>query len=154
MSAQQSDSGIPALLPGSWPRAVRSGGRRAHIVRESTGCDQAALGEELYAYFADPGAWALAPHAVDALLRVRAAGEAPPAPEGPTRALRKGTQTRRPGPGFVTGGVQHEPCCWRRHPHRWRMAPFPPPPPSPHPPHCSLLHAARKTPTLIQGGGR
>lgn len=44
------------------------------IVSESTGCSQSALSEEIWQYFAGPAAWSVAPQAVHALHRIRAAG--------------------------------------------------------------------------------
>lgn len=44
------------------------------IVAASTGSDDPKLFEELYAYYAQPSAWRLAPGAAEALTRLRAAG--------------------------------------------------------------------------------
>lgn len=47
---------------------------RRFIVQQSTGCANAALHEELYKYYERPEAWQLAPGAVAALNKLRAAG--------------------------------------------------------------------------------
>lgn len=45
-----------------------------YIVEQSTGCDNEAMFEEVYQYYAHPDAWVLAPGAAAALARMRAAG--------------------------------------------------------------------------------
>lgn len=48
---------------------------RHFIVTESTGCADHQLSEDIYAYFAEKEAWAVAPRAVAALTRLRDASE-------------------------------------------------------------------------------
>lgn len=45
-----------------------------YIVQESTGCSNDELFEEVYDYYVQPGAWTLAPGAVSALSKLKAAG--------------------------------------------------------------------------------
>ena len=48
---------------------------RNHIVKESTGCEDVELANDVYDYFARPEAWTVTPGAVPALLEMKAAGE-------------------------------------------------------------------------------
>ena len=44
-------------------------------MKESTGCEDVALANDVYDYFARPEAWTVTPGAVPALLEMKAAGE-------------------------------------------------------------------------------
>ena len=44
-------------------------------MKESTGCENVELADDVYDYFARPEAWTITPGAVPALLEMKAAGE-------------------------------------------------------------------------------